>query len=617
MSRPGNLPDDDDLAQELSSQISFNNNLLQQLHDMEQTQQVLQHKLSLKDQELREVKIENENLKIDYEDLKDEIFQLEIKLEDERHAIQQSNDIIINEKDFRQRLERERDEYRAKYDALYEDFEDLKLLNERLKDEGLGTFDRVQQYEREIIELEKQITTLKQKSTRDLARAEELQSHNEWMKNQNLKDIEQWRQKYDNLKTSYDKLQNQYKGELEKKEDSIYNLETTVQKLEAKIQNLQRDSNSEVTQLKTQLQKESVYFDQYYTSLSDLKHEIYQWSTIAQGLQEKLNQAEHKNQSNINSLQLILQKDNVHLNTLYQEVMEVVQQKDNLAQANLELEQTLQQMELALEEERSKSIMLEEKVSKLAAKERELQRNFDQLERKTREQHHIELDKMEHELRSTKDRLLELQRDHKELQQQIHTLSLQNQTLGDRERKTLEKLKLTTDSMKQLQSQLEKTKDLLKTTQDERIRLTKECESLTYELHQSIQRKSSPRRRTPIQISPRPGRDPNTSNGIIDRSSTLKPTHSPLINSSQRDITPQRSSLSNEREEESPGPNNSRVRRFGQPDNSDLRPGAITSYPFSKLAQRNFSRDPEIQNSNRTLESKFRNLQSLNQKLKE
>lgn len=275
-------------------------------------------------------------------------------------------------------------------------------------------------------------------------------------------------------------------------------LEKTIFELQTRLQNKDLSSAAEMRELESEnleskqrierlLSEKSERSRRFYQYLSHIQQEIQQWANIADGLREQYTSLATDVHNTYIATQNLQNFENVQAETVYTEFKSMIEQANSFISSCNKAEDRAQDLEVALEEEKSRSIMLEERASRFEQQAKEVQRRAENSEKRTEERFGIELERVRNELAQAKSENIKAAEELKISQQRIHVLQISKKEGEEREVTLQSQVRSLTESIKRLQKQLAQTKNLLKMVQDERSSINDESESLRRELHSVLQ----------------------------------------------------------------------------------------------------------------------------------
>lgn len=324
--------------------------------------------------------------------------------------------------------------------------------------------------------------------------ASELRSQLKWHQQKAMEDSGNLQMMMNDCKDKLHKVQaentqmEQDKGRLEK---MIYDLETQLQDKELssseEIRELENESDELREELERQRSETAERSRQFYQYMNTVQQEVKQWSNVADGLREQYASLAVDIHDTHTAVQNLQNFEDLQMETVYNEIKSVIDHANSFIVNNEKMMDFSQDLEVALEEERSRSIMLEERSSRLEQQVKEIQRRAESSERRTEERFNIEIERIRSELAHSKSENIKLAEALKSSQQKEVAAQMGKRDSEEREKVLHGQVRSLTETIKRLQKQLEQTKNLLKMVQDERESINDESENLRQELHSVLQ----------------------------------------------------------------------------------------------------------------------------------
>ncbi|KAL9654570.1 hypothetical protein ABK040_006634 [Willaertia magna] len=489
-----------DLSEELANQIEYNNNLLKELQSSERKSQDLNRELSSKDQELRQVRQENASLLGECDKLQEELYKQQLQIE---------------------RLQNENSTMREQLDFISKSYNDLQDENKELMDKLEMSSQQLSDRNREVNELHADNIMLKDnyskledeyqqacikldeavnKMIAEKNQLIDIQKVGESEKNDLRQEIERLYTEIDNLKREielHDKDRQRILLEKEDVEKRNYNLESQIQSQEFKTNDKIRQIQIEYDQLmkdsKMLAQEYSSLKSTHYKYLGDVQVELRELHTVALNTREKYTilAQEIRNASSISNT--ILSFENGQSEILLNELRNIVEDRNKFSSELQQVTDRLQSTEVALEEERTKAIMFEEKASKHEQQFQEVLQKFRNTERELNVKYSQQVERYNYEVENNKIQSKRMEEEIANLKKGQQSILKIKTEAEERERKAVKENRVLIESIRKLQRQLEETKKYLTIVQNDRTNINNEKESLRKELHEIIssQRMSS------------------------------------------------------------------------------------------------------------------------------
>jgi chromosome segregation ATPase len=611
-----------DLTEELSSQIEYNNTLLIQLQDSERKNQDLSRQLNSKDQDLRLARHELATLRGDIEQLREENYQHQEYSESTADEVDRLRDL----------LEREEIEKRKVHElnlTLEEQLEmNSQLLNDRnieineLHNDTLELRKGMAELEERNDALKRQADALDEKLRHEQNRLADAHEQAQWsrtkLQDENdtiMKQIQQQRESLRQVQVE----KNQLGADRDRIHSELLEANSRIQSLESRSTEQVRSAHSQIESTKEDMRRlTSENADlrrKHYQFLGLVQKELREWNAVVVDLRERYGSLQSEMRTIVQTMAHSLHNQD-QTDTILRELKTLIQERNRAREELQRATDFHQSLEVQVEEERAKTIMLEEKASKLDSQNHELHRRADLAERRGNETHHAEMQRLDVELTQTRLEMERSQSEVKTCRQLIHVneererkLQLQNRTLAD--------------SVKKMQVQLAETKNLMSILQNDRKDMDVVNNTLRSELHERLANTSlNASLLTDGNVLSRPSfGDPrvrlskSSGGGISPR---LTPTVTPIPNDSFLSPPPPQTS--------SPIPtptsttsNTSTISNSSAPsiNNTGTNSTGPTSYANRRAAKKSDNQMEDILLRRQQLHDKLQNVKNYSEKLKQ
>ncbi|KAF0972391.1 hypothetical protein FDP41_009294 [Naegleria fowleri] len=489
-----------DLSEELASQIEYNNALLKELQSMERRVQDLNRDLSQKDHDLRQVTQERFNIQKLLEKAQADLYNTKLHAERLEHENVMILDQIEKTKKSQQNVATENKELMDKLEISSQQLADRNEELKSYQNENRELRERLNKMELDVSELQYKFDETLHLLNEEKHQNLEVQKQHEQEKNDLFTEINRLTEDIEKLKYELnmsDKERDQILSNKEEIEKRVYDLEAFIESSTMQWSDKIKQSNEEYEHLMKEYKRlendHSSLKTTHYQYLGDVRNELREICSsvlMAKDQNSKIIQEVVETQTFCKTL---LTTENSTTEALINEIKSLLEMKSRCISELQNAADYSRGVELQLEEEKSKSIMFEERTSKYEQQLQEMQQKLKQTERDMTLKHAQQIERTNLEVESVKNNMRRLEEENSNLRKSQQSLQKIKSDMEENERKTLKENRVLTESIRKLQRQLEETKRYLSIVQADRNNVYNEKEDLRRELHDLLnsQRNSS------------------------------------------------------------------------------------------------------------------------------
>ncbi|KAG2389147.1 hypothetical protein C9374_014547 [Naegleria lovaniensis] len=530
-----------DLSEELTSQIEYNNSLLKELQSMERRVQDLNRDLSQKDHDLRQATQERFNVQKMLEKVQSDLYNTKLHADRLEHENVIMTDQIEKSKKTQQSIASENKDL---LDKLEISSQQLADRNEELKSyqhENSDLHEKINKMELDLSELQYKLDEALHHLNEEKHQSLEFQKQHEQERNDLFNEINRLTEDIEKLKYELnmsDKERDQILFNKEETEKRVYELEAFIESSSLQWSDKLKQSHEEYDRLMKEHKKlESDYSalkTSHYQYLGDVRKELREICNSVVMTKDQSNKMIQEISETQTFCKTLLSTENSTTEALVNEIKSLLETKSRCIAELQNAADYSRSVELQLEEEKSKSIMFEERTSKFEQQVQEIQQKSKQTEREMAIKHAQQIERTNLEVESVRNNMRRLEEENSNLRKSQQSLQKMKSDMEENERKTLKENRVLTESIRKLQRQLEETKRYLSIVQADRNNVYNEKEDLRRELHDVLntQRNSAIVDREPFKSSVDMILQP-----IPSISNTL-PNNNPTALSGQASISP-------------------------------------------------------------------------------